>query len=106
MRTMSDVKVRAKPAPTYDGDYFAWSQDQGARLRAAKPKDIDWENVAEEIESLGRSDNRSIESNLNVVLVHLLKWRYRPQRQKTGWKASLIEHRNRIRKLAAESPGL
>jgi hypothetical protein len=103
---MVDVKIRARPAPSYDGDYYAWSQDQGARLRAAKPKDIDWENLAEEIESLGRSDKRAIESDLAVVMVHLLKWAYQPQKRKAGWKASTIEHRIRIRKFLAESPSL
>jgi hypothetical protein len=67
---------------------------------------LDWENVSEEIESLGRSDKRAIESDLGVVLLHLLKWRYQPNKQKSGWRSSVIEHRARIRKLVRESPSL
>ena len=103
---MSDVKTPAKPAPTYDGDYFAWSEDQAAKIRAAKPKGVDWENVAEEIESLGRSDKRAIESNLTVILVHLLKRAFQPEKQKSGWDGSIFEHRQRILALIKESPSL
>jgi hypothetical protein len=103
---MSDVKTPTKPAPTYEGDYFAWSRDQAARIRAARPKGVDWENVAEEIESLGRSDKRAIGSNLTVILVHLLKWAFQPEKQKSGWDGSIFEHRHRILALIKESPSL
>jgi hypothetical protein len=106
MPAMSDVKTPTKPAPAYEQDYFAWSKDQAARIRAAKPGSIDWENVAEEIESLGRSDKRAIESDLNVVLVHLLKWAFQPDERKRGWRSSIAEHRHRIAKRTKESPSL
>jgi hypothetical protein len=75
-------------------------------LRERRSSDIDWENVAEEIETLGRSDKRAIESNLNVILLHLLKWRYQSDQRKSGWRSSIAEHRARIRKLTDESPSL
>jgi hypothetical protein len=106
MDAMSDVKTPTKPAPVYERDYFAWSQDQAARIRSAKPTGVDWENVAEEIESLGRSDKRAIESDLNVVLVHLLKWAFQPDERKRGWRSSIVEHRHRIAKRVKESPSL
>lgn len=90
----------------YERDFFEWTVTQAEELRRARPKGLDWENVAEEIESLGRSDQRSIESNLNVVLLHLLKWRQQPEKRKSGWKSSIAEHRVRIRKLIDESPSL
>lgn len=101
---MQDLKTRA--APTYDGDFFAWSQDQGRRLRETRPNSVDWENVAEEIECLGRSEKRSIESNLCVVLVHLLKWQYQPAQRSNDWRASILEHRKRIHREIKDSPSL
>jgi len=90
----------------YETDFYAWTQDQAEKLRARRANEIDWENAAEEIESLGRSDRRSIANNLNVVLVHLLKWIYQPDRRKGGWMASIIEHRDRLRRILGDSPSL
>lgn len=101
---MDDLKTRT--APTYESDFFAWSQDQGRRLRETRPNSIDWENVAEEIESLGRSEKRSIESNLCVVLVHLLKWQYQSTQRSGSWRASIFEHRMRILREIKDSPSL
>lgn len=90
----------------YDRDFFEWTVRQGQTLRNMRPAELDWENLAEEIESLGRSDKRSIENNLNVVVLHLLKWHFQPANRKGGWKSSIAEHRARIRKLTDESPSL
>ena len=60
-----------KPPPRaalYDADVYAWSNEQAKRLRVLKPDGLDWENVAEEIESLGKSDKRALASDLQVVL--------------------------------------
>ncbi len=75
-------------------------------LRKSRPAGLDWENVSEEIESLGRNDKRSIDSNLGVVLLHLLKWQRQSDKRKPGWKSSIAEHRARIHKLIGESPSL
>jgi hypothetical protein len=99
-------KTESSRSPVYEVDFYRWTEEQARALRERRPVDLDWENVAEEIESLGRSDKRSIESNLNVILVHLLKWRHQREKQTASWKASLTEHRTRIRKLLDESPSL
>src|SRR6478672_4246884 len=93
---MDELKTRDRLAPAYEGDFYAWTQDQGRRLREVRPSSIDWENVAEEIESLGRSEKRSIESNLSAILLHLLKWHYQPSGRNNSWRASIAEHRRRI----------
>jgi hypothetical protein len=90
----------------YDADFLEWTQEQGRLLRAGRLSDIDIENLAEEIESLGRSDKRALESDLIVILVHLLKWAHQPEKRKAGWRASLIEHRARVARLIADSPSL
>lgn len=102
---MNQLKV-ITPAAGYGKDLYAWSKDQADRLRALRPAQIDWENIAEEIESVGRSDRRSLQSDLKVVLVHLLKWRYQPQKRKSGWRSSINEHRDRIERILGDSPSL
>lgn len=103
---MSHVKAPVRPAATYVGDFYAWTRDQSRALRELRPSSIDWENVAEEIETLGRSEKEAIESYLSVVLLHLLKWRYQPQARSSGWKGSLLEHRRRLQRRLKASPSL
>lgn len=100
-----------KPEPTlYDRDFYAWTQEQGARLRGRAAfdgrGDIDWENAAEEIESLGESQRSEIESRLTVLLTHLLKWRFQPEGRSSSWKGSIVEQRGRIRRRLIKSPSL
>ena len=66
----------------YDEDFFAWAKQQAEALRAASRAGsnlkLDWENLAEEIESLGRSQRHELRSRLGVVLAHLLKLKRSP----------------------------
>jgi hypothetical protein len=103
---LGPLKRSPSPVPLYEADFFRWTQEQGRVLREREPSEIDWENVAEEIETLGRTDKRSIEGNLNVILLHLLKWQYQPQQRKGGWNSSIFEHRDRVRRLLKDSPSL
>jgi hypothetical protein len=90
----------------YDTDYLKWIESTVENLRLQNYSNIDWENLIEEIEDMGRSERRSLESNLIVVLTHLLKWQYQPEFRSGSWKGSLVEHRRRIRKAIDESPSL
>jgi Domain of unknown function DUF29 len=65
-------------AVDYEEDFYAWTVEQARLLRAGKLSALDVANIAEEIESLGRSDRRELESRLTVLLLHLLKWRSQP----------------------------
>ena len=103
---MSDVKIRPRRPAAYQADFHAWSKDQAARLRNLRPNSIDWENIAEEIESLGRSETREIRSRLVVLLTHLLKWVYQPEGGKNRWRASIGVARSEIAKELEESPSL
>lgn len=95
-----------KTTSLYDTDFYAWTQEQAAKLRARAHNGIDWENAAEEIESLGRNDQRAVRSRLNVLVMHLLKWRYQPGKRKPGWRSTIIEQRRQIAGLVGESPSL
>jgi hypothetical protein len=100
-------KALEKPDDTlYERDFYAWTQEQAAKLRGRAHNDIDWENAAEEIESLGRSDKYEIEHRMEVLLLHLLKWKYQPEKRKSGWRATITEQRGRIDRRIKESPSL
>ena len=90
----------------YQRDFVRWAEEQGRKLRAHDTREIDWENVAEEIESLGRSDRFEIESRMEVLVLHLLKWRLQPKARSNSWRATIEEQRVRIGRRIAESPSL
>ena len=92
----------------YDTDFFAWTQRQAAALAAGKAAELDWLNLAEEVESLGKSDLRQLENRLTVLVRHLLKGAYQPERRQTGrsWQRTGFEQRRRIRRLLRDSPSL
>lgn len=92
----------------YDTDFYAWTKTQAAALSQGHLGELDLQNLAEEIESLGKRDVRSLRSALEIVLLHLLKWRYQPEMRQTGhsWEDSISEHRHRIELIADDSPSL
>jgi len=100
MATMTQARVR------YEDDLFAWTQEQAALLRAHAVDGIDWENLAEEIESMARRDRRKLESRLMVILLHLLKWQAQPALRGASWRKMLRTQRREIRKLLKQSPSL
>lgn len=90
----------------YDRDFYLWLQETAELLRNGEFDRLDIENLVEEIESMGRSDKHAVESNLEVVLMHLLKYQYQPDRRSKSWRLTLFEHRDRLRKAFRESPSL
>lgn len=106
---MGAVKVAARPsaeAARYNEDFYTWTQEQGARLRAGDLDGLDLENLAEEIESLGKSQFASLVSALRIVLLHMLKFDHQPDRRSRSWALSIAEHRRRIHYELKDSPGL
>lgn len=90
----------------YEEDFYAWTVEQARLLRAGELSGIDVENIAEEIESMGRSDRREIKSRLIVLLSHLLKLQAQPQMRSKSWSATIREQRRKIEELLNESPSL
>jgi len=95
-------------AELYEYDFFAWTQTTGALIRAGKWYDLDREALAEEVESLGRSEYRELEHRLDGLLMHLLKWHYQPSGRQTGhsWRSTIREHRRQLTRLLRDSPSL
>jgi hypothetical protein len=106
---MGEALKRHEPS-LYETDFYAWTQDQGAKLRARagfdNRGDIDWENAAEEIESMGRRERREIASRLSLVLVHLLKWQFQPTHRSRSWRGTIKEQRRMLQQLLDDNPSL
>src|SRR3954452_13298360 len=90
----------------YDRDFYSWSLEQARFVREGRWSAIDRENVAEEIESLGREQFNKLESALRVLIVHMLKWDHQPDRRGRSWWATIGEQRVRIEHILADNPGL
>jgi Domain of unknown function DUF29 len=95
----------------YDQDLVRWSEAQARALRAAADAGwnapIDWENVAEEIESLGRSERHALASHIAVVIEHLLKLQASPATEPVrGWRDTIRRARAEIERKLEESPSL
>lgn len=93
----------------YDQDFFLWTQHQAAALRRAKDSNLslDWENLAEEIESLGKSDRRELTSQLRRILRHLFKLEASPApRPRAGWRTTILDARTELEDLFEDSPSL
>lgn len=102
---MNKIFDRSQLTP-YGVDYARWCEEQGALLRAGRLDVLDREHLAEEIESLGRSDRREIESRLKSLLMHLLKWEHQPEKRTPSWRTSIVEQRRQMAKVVKESPSL
>jgi predicted DNA-binding ribbon-helix-helix protein len=100
------IRHQDSPANLYEQDYYSWLEQTALSLRKQAFDQLDLENLIEEIEDIGRSEKRALESNLRVVLWHLLKWKYQPLQRSGSWRGSIAEHRIRIRKALQDSPSL
>ena len=93
----------------YDRDFVQWTEDQAAALRRAKGANLplDWENLAEEIESLGKSQRAALRSQLRRILRHQFKLDASPAIEpRRGWEESIREARVEIEDLLQDSPSL
>jgi hypothetical protein len=90
----------------YEKDTYTWALQQADALRRRSANEIDWENVAEEIESVGRSEASELRSRYTILLLHLLKWLAQPERRSRSWEASIRVQRRAIADHLGENPGL
>lgn len=93
-------------APVNQQDFYAWTQQQAELLRSRQFNKIDLEQLIEEVESMGNSELRELESRLTVLLMHLLKWQYQANFQTRSWILTIKEQRRRIVKRLQQSTSL
>lgn len=90
----------------YETDFYAWAMHNAKLLREGKLSEIDIENIAEEIESMGISEKSELINRLTVLMCHLLKWEFQRERRGNSWLYTIKEQRLRIKKRLKQSPSL
>ncbi|TVQ08888.1 MAG: DUF29 domain-containing protein [Leptolyngbya sp. DLM2.Bin27] len=93
----------------YERDFYQWIQQTAGAIKAKAFDQVDWDNVIEEIESMGRSERRELKSRLIVLLEHLLKlhhWASEREHNDRGWRNTIIEQRRQIHLVLDDSPSL
>ena len=92
----------------YDRDFVLWTEEQAALLRSAEGSDLllDWDNLADEIESLGRSQRTELKSQIRRILRHLFKLVASPAAEPGGWHATIRDARVEIEDVLEDSPSL
>jgi hypothetical protein len=106
MTTQTSPTPSIPNAELYEQDFFLWLQTTATLLKQRRLTELDVNNLIEEIEAMGRNEKRAVESNLEVVLMHLLKYQYQPELRSNSWRYTLREHRKRLRKAFKASPSL
>jgi hypothetical protein len=90
----------------YDQDFYAWTHEQAALLRAGRLSEADVGHIAEEIENMGKGEKRELVSCLRVLLLHLLRWQYQPTRRGASWEGSIINIRDELDDHLRDNPSL
>jgi hypothetical protein len=90
----------------YDADFYAWATQQADLLRSGRLSEADVANIAEEIDSMGRSERRELISRLDVLLTLLLKWQFQPAFRGTSWQLTIREQRRKLLRHLRDNPSL
>jgi hypothetical protein len=99
-------RKRADVASRYDSDFYGWTTEQATLLRLGRLAEADIENIAEEIEALGRSQKRELVNRLAVLLTHLLKWQFQPELRGISWRLTIAERRDELTEHLDDNPSL
>jgi len=93
-------------AKLYHEDFVEWARESARLLRSGRFDAVDVEHVAEEIEEIGISHEREVPSRLRVLIVHLLKWRWRPEKRSRSWELTIVDQRDELDIVLRKSPSL
>lgn len=90
----------------YERDFYSWAMEQAALVRAGRFDQLDLANIAEELETMGRSEAVALKSSYRVLLTHLLKWQHQPALRSKSWRDTIGRERINISEHLEENPGL
>jgi hypothetical protein len=90
----------------YDADIVAWAAEQAELLRSRQWSALDIDNIAEEIDSVGRTEKRELGSRMTVLLAHLLKWHFQPEHRSNSWLRTIRHQRKEIGRALQKMPSL
>lgn len=108
---MASTKVQERTAlepeaGTYETDFYTWTIDQAAALRDGRLSELDIDNLAEEIEDLGKEVFSKLTSSYRIIVLHMLKWDHQVERRSRSWTISIRTHRNDLGHLLRDNPAL
>lgn len=90
----------------YEKDFYAWMQQNAKLIREGRWNEVDVENLAEEIEGMSRTEKRELIHRLIVLIMHLLKWQFQPDKQCKSWRSTIWTQRRELIRLLQDSPSL
>ncbi|MEH1789366.1 DUF29 domain-containing protein [Nostoc sp.] len=90
----------------YETDFYDWTQKQVSLLKTQQWEQLDTVNLIEEIETLGRRERQELRNRLGVLLGHLLKWQFQPEKRSNSWLGTIREQRVQMKLLLQDSPSL
>jgi hypothetical protein len=90
----------------YDTDIVAWANEQAALLRAREFFALDIAHIADEVEDVGKSEQRELKAHMAILLAHLLEWRFQPERRGTSWQVTIRSQRKEVSRSLADTPSL
>ena len=90
----------------YQNDFYGWTKEQSKLLKAGQFECVDVEHLVEELESMGASERRELGNRLALLMSHLLKWQFQPERRGRSWQLTIKEQRNRIQRVLRQNPSL
>ncbi|WP_257288644.1 DUF29 domain-containing protein [Endozoicomonas sp. SESOKO2] len=90
----------------YVSDFYSWTKQQAQLIKERRFNELDLDNLAEEVEGMGKHEPCSLTSHLMQLLMHLLKWQYQPERRSRSWRDSIILQRAKAKDVLDENPGL
>jgi uncharacterized protein DUF29 len=90
----------------YENDFAEWASTTAELIRAGRFSEIEAENVAEEIESLGRAEHSIVHSQLRRLLLRQIKRRVQPQKETVSWRRSLLDSQDELKEALDDSPSL
>ena len=106
MTNQSSTKKTNISPTLYEQDYYQWLTTTAQKLRQGKLAEVDLVNLIEEIDDMGRSEKKAIRSNLRILLMYLLKYKYQLEKQTNSWLFTIVEHRKRLQESFKDSPSL
>lgn len=90
----------------YDKDFYLWIQTTTEQLKRRKFDAVDWDNLIEELETLGRSERDKLISSLKVLIAHLLKWQFQPEKRTKSWENTIFRERENIAEYLEDTPSI
>ena len=91
---------------SYESDVVAWAKEQAALIRTGQFDQLDLTHIAEEIEDVGKSEQRELASRMAVLLAHILKWKFQPQKRSVSWTLTIKEQRRLLVRRVQKTPSL